>query len=51
VLLQGPVEDVSAVIYDRIDANAIRSAALRLQGAGGPSGVAWRRFYCSFHTY
>ena len=39
------------VIFDSIDALAIRQAALRVQGAAGPSGTdaqAWRRFVTSF---
>ena len=39
VLLQGPVYDISPVIFEKINGSAIRSAALRTQGAGGPSGV------------
>ena len=51
IFLNGPVNDLSHVIFDKIDGSAIRSAALRTQGAGGPSGVdstAWKRLCCSF---
>lgn len=50
-LLQGPVNDVPSVIFDQIDGCAIKQAALRTQGSGGPSGMdsnAWRRLCCSF---
>ena len=53
VLLQGPVDDISPVIFEKITGSAIRSAALRTQGAGGLSGVdstAWKRFFCSFKS-
>ena len=39
------------IIFDSIDGQAIRSAALHVQGAAGPSGVdarAWRRYCTSF---
>ena len=39
------------VIYERIDASSIRSAALRTNGAAGPSGLdahCWRRMCTSF---
>ena len=39
VLLQGPVYDISPVIFEKINGSAIHSAALRTQGAGGPSVV------------
>ena len=41
------------VIFDRIDASTIRSAALRTKGAAGPSGLdahCWRRMCTSFKT-
>ena len=41
------------VIYDRIDASWIRSAALNTKGAAGPSGLdahCWRRLCTSFHS-
>lgn len=52
-LLSGPVLDISPVIFDCIDGCTIKSAALRTQGAGGPSGLdstAWRRLCCSFQS-
>ena len=52
-LLNGPVLDISPVIFDSIDGCTIKYAALRTQGAGGPSGLdstAWRRLCCSFHS-
>ena len=39
------------VIFDPIDSNAIRSAALRVTGSAGPSGMdahAWRRLCTEF---
>ena len=50
-LLQQPVNDIPAVIFDQIDGDAIKRAALRTQGSSGPSGMdsnAWRRLCCSF---
>ena len=50
-LLHDPVDEISSVIFDKIDGVAICFAALRTQGAAGPSGVdsvAWRRLCCSF---
>ena len=44
---------VHPVIYDRIDAGWIRSAALNTKGAAGPSGLdahCWRRLCTSFHS-
>ncbi len=41
------------VIFDRIDASWIRSAALNTKGAAGPSGLdahCWRRLCTSFHS-
>ena len=41
------------VIFDRIDASTIRSAALRTKGAAGPTGLdahCWRRMCTSFKT-
>lgn len=43
--------DVHPVIFDSIDALAIKQAALRVNGAAGPSGAdaqAWKRFTTSF---
>ena len=44
---------VHPVIYDRIDACCIRSAALNTKGSAGPSGLdahCWRRLCTSFHS-
>ena len=38
-LLFGPVEDIPGVIYQQIDGDMIREAALRTKGSGGPSGI------------
>ena len=38
-LLFGPIEDIPPVIFQQIDAEMIRDAALRTKGSGGPSGV------------
>ena len=41
------------VIFDRIDASSIRTAALNTKGAAGPSGLdahCWRRHCTSFHS-
>ena len=50
VLPEDPQEP-HPIIFDSIDANAIRSAALRVNGAAGPSGLdahEWRRL-CTSH--
>ena len=44
---------VHSVIFDRIDASSIRSAALKTKGAAGPSGLnahCWRRLCTSFKS-
>ena len=44
---------VHPVVFDCIDADLIRSAALRISGAAGPSGIdakGWRRFCTSFKS-
>ena len=44
-------QDVHLVIFNSIDANAIRSAALRTTGSAGPSGLdahEWRRLCTAF---
>ncbi len=44
---------VHPVIFDKIDANSIRSASLSTKGAAGPSGLdahCWRRLCTSFQT-
>ena len=38
-LLFGPVEDVPDSIYQQINGEMVRDAALRTKGSGGPSGV------------
>ena len=38
-LLYGPVEEVHDSLYQQIDGDTIREAALRTKGSGGPSGV------------
>ena len=41
------------VVFDQIDAKSIRSAALRTEGAAGPSGIdehCWRRLCMSFKS-
>ena len=35
----GPVEEVHDSLYQQIDGEMIREAALRTKGSGGPSGV------------
>ena len=43
--------DVHPVVFDSIDATTIRSAALRITGSAGPSGIdarEWRRLCTSF---
>ena len=45
MLLEGPVEKVSSVIFDEITSETIMKAALRTKGAAGPSfydGDDWR---------
>ena len=45
--------EVHPVLFDTLDASAIRSAALRTTGAAGPSGIdarEWRRLCTSFHA-
>ena len=44
-------QDPHPIIFDSIDANSIRSAAVRMNGAAGPSGLdahQWRRL-CTSH--
>ena len=41
------------VLFDRVDAGTIKSAALNTKGAAGPSGLdahSWRRLCTSFHS-
>ena len=52
-LLYGVIDDVDAILFNGIDATAIRAAALRTTGAAGPSGmdaVGWRRLCASFNA-
>ena len=47
------IPQVHPVIFDRIDASSIRSAALHTKGAAGPSGIdahCWRRLCSSFKS-
>ena len=44
--------EIHAVFFDRLTGQSIRNAALRTQGAAGPSGVdaaGWRRMCTAFH--
>ena len=44
---------IHSVIFDGIDASAIKSAVLQTEGSAGPSGIdakAWRRLCTSFHS-
>ena len=44
---------VHPVVFDQINANSIRAAALRTNGAAGPSGIdahSWRRLCTSFKS-
>ena len=48
---QADLQDPQHVIFNSLDANAICSAALRVNGAAGPSGLdahGWRCFCTSF---
>ena len=50
-IISSEPQDPHPVIFDSLDANTIRSAALRVNGAAGPSGLdahAWRRLCTSF---
>ena len=38
-LLFGPIKEVPDVIYQQINADMVRDAALRTKGSGGPSGI------------
>ena len=45
--------DVHPVVFEAIDATTIKTAALRTDGAAGPSGIdarGWRRLCASFHS-
>ena len=44
---------INPIVFDSLDADAIRQASLHTQGAAGPSGVdahAWRRLCSSFKS-
>ena len=44
---------IHSVIFDGIDASAIKSAVLQTEGSAGPSGIdakGWRRLCTSFHS-
>ena len=49
----GDPPPVHPVLFDRVDAGTIKSAALNTKGAAGPSGLdahSWRRLCTSFHS-
>ena len=54
ILLQtAGVQSVHPIVFEPIDANCIRQAALRVIGGAGPSGLdadAWRRLCTSFKS-
>ena len=44
---------IHSIIFDGIDASAIKSAVLQTEGSAGPSGIdakGWRRLCTSFHS-
>ena len=46
ILLPDPANEVNRILFDGLDADAIRAASLHTNGAAGPSGLdatAWRR--------
>ncbi len=50
-ILPSPPQEVHPVVFDALDANTIRSAALHTSGSAGPSGLdahEWRRLCTSF---
>ncbi len=50
-LLYGPIDSIDPVIFDAIDGSLIHTAALRISGAAGPSGLdanGWKRLCSSF---
>ena len=52
-LLGSPPSTVNPILFDGLNADAIRSASLRTTGAAGPSGldaIAWRRLCCVFKS-
>ena len=53
ILLPDPAHEVNSILFDGLDADAIRAASLHTNGAAGPSGLdatAWRRLCCSFKS-
>ena len=51
-LLPEPPGESHSVIFDRLDHNVVRTAALRCQGSAGPSGLdaaCWRRLCTMYH--
>ena len=53
ILLDGQPTPVNPIIFDAINADTIRNAALHTNGAAGPSGLdayAWRRLCSSFKS-
>ena len=51
ILLTPPAQEPHPVLFDQLDGEAIRTAALKIEGAAGPSGVdanGWRRLCISF---
>jgi hypothetical protein len=49
-MLKGPIPVVQNIIFDEIDADLVRSMALKTKGAAGPSNLdadQWRRILCS----
>ena len=54
-LLNGPEDQpVHAVVFDDIDATAIRTAAQKMNGAAGPSGLdsyGWKKLLCNSKQY
>ena len=53
VCIQGNAPEVHPITYDAIDATLIRSIALQVRGACGPSGLEaydWRRLCTSFQS-
>ena len=51
-IVPSPPQEIHPVVFDSIDANAIRSASLRTTGSAGPSGLdayEWRRLCTAFN--
>ena len=50
-ILQSTPEETHPIVFESIDANAIRSAAMNVHGSAGPSGIdahGWKRLCTSF---